>query len=693
MCLLLCGTRLFAQSNLSGTNPAQPTTLANSPTRDTNANKTNTAKWKTEEAHITYERLNTAKISIPDSSLHGFQHRPLASPYERDMGNLGSPTNNLLFTPEDRLGPTLGYHIFDPYRFNVDSLKFYNTNRPYSDFSYMLGSKLEQIASIMHSQNIKPNWNFMVEYHKLTAPGFYKIQRNNFDNFNLTTNYKSLDKHYVLYAAMVYNKEQHDENGGIVNDSELQNPNYNDRRTVDAAYQNDQYSLTRSSVSNVQRDFTLLLQHSYTWGRKDTTYNADSTQFTYKLVPHFSITHKMELSTEKHTYKDLTPDSLRYVTLFNQAFSNETNSYAFGEDSVYVQQKWFWVDNKILLNGFLGKPGKQLQFSAGIGDRYDQFISTPVSHLIQDSLPKQVYSIGRDKSSYINNYLVGEIRKEALLPGQWAYGAKTQFYFTGEAAGEFMFDASVGKELKKDIGSFVAGFKQQLNEAPYSYTTYENQFTQQSFSFNKESVTTLYATLESPRLRFSAGVKNYTIDNYIYVNENEVPAQYSQAFNLSQLWVRKMFKMGDFYLDNEIAYQQLAESAPIDVPKLMGREQLTYEQSLFKKALKVVFGIEARYTTNYHAAGYDAILNKFYYQSTYTTNNFPEMAVFINFRIKRFRAFIMGDQLQEFFVKNTITNVGTPVLNYNGTVGDTRLPVYATPDALIRFGFTWILVN
>ena len=69
------------------------------------------------------------------------------------MGNLGSPVNNLMFTPEDRAGPSLGYHINDVYRMNVDSLNYYSTNRPYSIFSYQLGSKLEQTASIMHSQN------------------------------------------------------------------------------------------------------------------------------------------------------------------------------------------------------------------------------------------------------------------------------------------------------------------------------------------------------------------------------------------------------------------------------------------------------------------------------------------------------------------------------------------------------------
>ena len=692
LCLLLCGGRVAAQSTLSGGNPGQPTTISNAPQRDTNANKSNTNKWKNEEARITYEKLNTSAISVPDTSLHSFQRPAYAPSWYTDLGNLGSPANNLMFTPEDRLGPTLGYHVFDVYRFNVDSLSFYNTNRPYSIFNYQLGSKLEQTAGIMHTQNIKPNWNFSAEYHKTNSPGFYQIERNNHDNACFTTNYKSLDRHYKLYAAMVYNKEQHDENGGLTTPDELLEANYNDRKTLDVAYANDFYSITRSTVSNVQRDFTFLLQHSYTWGNTDTTYNADSTQYSYRLTPRFSITHKMEISTEKHTYKDLSPDSLRYTTLFSTSFvNNGTGYYTAQTDSVFTQQKWFWIDNKLLLNGYAGTAEHQLKFSAGIGNRYDQFISQPVSNLIRDSLPKQLYAIGLDRSSIISNYLEGELKKEALHKQEWEYGANAKLFFTGQDAGNFLLHALVGREFNS--GSFVAGFREQLNSAPYSYTNYENQFTKLFFSFNDESVSQLYVTLASSSLRLSLGARSYFINNYIYINEQEQPAQYTIPFNLNQVWLRKVFKLGDVYLDNELTYQQEPANAPINVPMLMGRHQLSYERAMFKRALKIAVGLEVRYNTAYHPSGYDALLNRFFYQNTAYVSNTPVASVFLNFRIKRFRAFIIGDQLQEIFVRNTILYTGTPVPISNNGITGSITPVYAAPDALIRFGFTWAMVN
>lgn len=680
---LLCGSgRAICQTTL-------PTTRQ----RDTTQDKTNTGKWKDENAKVTYDQLNSAKIHTPDTSLHTYQRQPFLQPWARDLGNLGGPVNNLFFTPDERMGPSLGYHIFDVYRFNADSAKFYTTSRPYSVFSYQMGSKQEQMAGIMHTQNIRPNWNVGANYRKITSPGNYKTQRNNHDNFALTSNFKSLDKHYSLYGTMVYNKQQHDENGGITNVDDLTDPIFGDRKTIVTPYQSPTYSTTRSTVTNVQREFTVLLQHSYAWGVTDTMFedDEDTTKYSYTLTPRFSITHKTEISSEKHSYKDLSPDSLRYTTLFNRSFANKgTGYYALGGDSVFTGQEWFWADSRVLLSGFIGKEGRQLRFSVGPGIRYDQFISKPVSNIDPDSLPKVVYKTGYERKSEVNSYLAGELKKEALVEGQWEYGAAAQLYYTGEYAGNFSFNASLGKQLNDRKGSFVAGFRQQLNSAPYSYTDYQNVYVKKFFDFSKESVSSVYASLDISRIRLSGGVRSYVINNYIYMNEQGLPAQYTVPFTIPQAWIRKVFKLGNFYLDNEIVYQKVTDNIPVNVPSIMGRHQFSYEQALFKNAIKIATGVEVRYNDTYNPAGYNAQFNRFFFQKDVVVSNPPELSVFFNFRISRFRAFIMGDQLQQIFtIQNTLLYTGTPIVSATGI----QTPMYAAPNAMLRFGFSWAMVN
>ena len=581
--LSILGPAAFAQAPAGGG-------LGNQPKKDTSLNKTNNNKWKNEDARITYQQLNSEKIHRLDSGIHSFQHLSYLDTWTRDLGNIGGPATNLLFTPDDHFGPTLGYHVFDACAYNIDSLKYFNTNRPYSDFTYRLGSKLEQYVGIMHTQNIRPNWNVAVEYHKTTSAGYYKIDRNNNDNAYLTSNYRSLDKHYQLFFGLVYNKEQHDENGGLSNPGELDSVDasgakiYSDRRTIDVVNQNDAYSLTRSSVYNNMRQCTFLLQHSYAWGTSDTTYNEDSTQYSYKLAPRFSLSHKLELSTEKHTYNDLIPDSARYTSLFQQGFTNSgTGYYTAGEDSVFAQQKWFWVDNKFLFNGFIGKADDHTRFSAGVGTRYDLFTTTPAATLYTDSLPKLVKYAGQDQVSMINNYAEASIVKEAMKPGQWAYTAHAQMFVTGPDAGNFLLNASLGKELKKDIGFLEAGFQQQVNAVPYSYTYYANAWANDTFHLSHETINRLEVRLVLPRWHAYAGMRNYLIANYIYINQNLVPGQYTIPISMQQLWVRKVFHAGRFMLDNDFAIQQTPASAPVNVPFLMGHHQICYENALFKK--------------------------------------------------------------------------------------------------------------
>ena len=55
-------------------------------------------------------------------------------------------------------------------------------------------------------------------------------------------------------------------------------------------------------------------------------------------------------------------DSGDGMQLTGQQFTNNSNGgyYSAGGDSVYTVQKWFWIDNKLLLNGYLGKENKKV---------------------------------------------------------------------------------------------------------------------------------------------------------------------------------------------------------------------------------------------------------------------------------------------------------------------------------------------
>lgn len=648
--IFLCTTQVYSQQTIV---PGTPLTLQNAPQRDT-SKKTNTSDWSNQKAVIHYNKLNSQKTFHPDTSLHNFHRRKFSEPWYQNLGNSGSPVMNLMFTPANNVGPTLGYHAFDVYRFHPDSLQFYNTTRPFSSFTFQLGSKAEQLAQILHTQNINPNWNFAATYRKINSPGYYKIQRNNHDNGYFTTNYKGQQQHYQLKGAFIYNKEQTDENGGIVADSFLNNDRFDDRKTIPVLFENDGFSTRRSSVTNTLRDFSILLLHSYTWGEADTTYSEDSTQYSYRLIPRFSISHQLQLGSEKYWFKDRRPDSLRYTGLFEYDFA--------AGDSVFMFQKQSYTDNALMLNGFLGKEEKQLKFSAGIGIRTDNFTTGS--------------GTGSNSRNLFSSYLAGELRKEALQERQWNYGAEARFFLTGEYAGNFSLDAHLGKEISPAIGVIEAGFTQRLGSAPYNYTIFQNQYFSRTKTYTNESTSLIYGRISNERFKLSAGIRNYIMANYIYLDEAQQFAQSPGAFNITQIWLRKIFSAGIFALDNELAYQQKTGVSPVNIPAFMGRHQLSVETYVFRKALKIATGVDVRYHTGYKPAGYSAFFNRFYYQDTYSVSNNPEVSLFFNFKIKNFRAYVMGDHFQQFFTANNTASFR-----------------YPTQDAMIRFGFNWVMVN
>lgn len=626
--------------------------------------ESNTDEWHSSNINlkIYYKYLNSDKKHQPDSTIHTFHRKPHSQPWNMNLGNFGTATRSLLFRPEDRLGPTLGYHATDVYRIGIDSLKYYNTTTPYSEFAYKLGSKLEQKLSILHTQNIKPNWNFAAEYNRISSEGFFLLQRTAHDAGAFSTNYQSVNRRYKLNAGFTYNKTQQDENGGIVDISQLTDENYTTRSNVDIAYADAQAnsgsSIPRSLVVNKVRDYNAVLQQSYSWGSRDTLYNEDSTQMTIEYLPRFGITHKFQLSNQEYTYKDQKPDSLRYAPIFAQNFIGDGTS-----DSVFTRQKQNTIDNTVTLNGFFGPKDKQTEFSIGAGIRIDDFST----RFLRDA----------EFITQTSNYLVGTLQKEALEDKAWFYNANAKFYVTGPAAGNSLLHASAGRQFGDSLGVISAGVQQNINNAPYNYTTYINQYDTIRNTFNKESVTKAYLNIVSERYHVGLNVTNYLISNYLYMNSSQLADQYAPTFNLLQASLRKAFYWKGFVLDNEVTYQQNSVDAPVNVPSFMFRHQLSYERRIFKDALLIATGFQMRYYSPYNSAGYSPIFHRYYYRNDYFLVNDPVYAFFFNFKVQRFRCFITLDHIQQALVQqNFITTPG-----------------YPAQDIMMRFGFNWVLLK
>ncbi len=167
---LLQKTQINSGNNLPGTIPntqAKPNDSIGIKHRDDLADSIN----------ISYRYLDSLKSNRIDSSINDFNKHFSVPAHFVTLGNNGSPAYPVIFTPLLKAGWDAGFHAYDVYRFTIENTRFYKTTRPFTQITYLLASGKEQFINILHTQNIKPNWNAGFEYKLISAPGFFQSQK------------------------------------------------------------------------------------------------------------------------------------------------------------------------------------------------------------------------------------------------------------------------------------------------------------------------------------------------------------------------------------------------------------------------------------------------------------------------------------------------------------------------------------
>ena len=598
---------------------------------------------------LEYTLADTFK-RMPDSSILTLQQNPLLNSWQFDLGNFASASQSIFFDPVMDASLHLGLNALQSNLFLPKQIKYYNTTRPYTDAFYRIGTKQEQLIHLIHTQNVKPNWNVAINYRKIGSPGSYKLQKTNNDNASVSTNYISSNQRYQLHGSLVYNKIQQDENGGIIDENYLLYANYNDKRLIPVSIEAGSTGVNRSSITNYYRNLSLNLQQQYFIGKADSLYNIDSTEKIYSFKPIFGIRHTLYTNFDKCKYKDMRPDSSFYA---------QEGSFIFGNnDSVYSTTTLHQIGNSFSLLGNITVHQKTLQSEAGYGLEVESIFN------------------GLYEKQYLNNYVFANLKKESSQAKEWIYDAALQIYFTGNAIGNFNLHGQAGRNFSKKIGDIKVGLVQCVQTAPYLFTQYQTNFFTSTHSFNKQSISKLFLQYNNDFRRVHANLHYFLIGNYLYRDSNFHAVQYDKVFPLIQLQAQNEFRVSRFALQNILLFQQVSNTTPVHVPAIAARHILSYNTFIFKKKLQISTGLEVHWNTRYNADNYSPIYFGFGNQYSRLISNFPQCSYFFNFKVKRYRASIAFNELQQIFTRNNI--------NYSH---------YAAQNFSMHFGFHWVFIN
>jgi hypothetical protein len=614
---------------------------------------------------INFRFLDSTRLRGFDTNLIDFDKRVPLPWTQVHLGNLGTASRNLVFTPIMQPGWDHGFHAYDNYNFTVAETRFYNTTRPYTELNYVLGGRGEQMINVIHTQNIRPNWNFGIQYRLLNSPGLFQNQNVNHNNYRFSSWYQSKNKRYQNFIVMVGNKLQAGENGGVKDLKQLDSIGYEERSTIAvrlglAQPANRNFFQTNIGTGSFFTNASFLMRQQYDLGQKDSIVT-DSTVIPL-FYPRLRLEHTISYSTYKYRFIDKAVDSTYYKDFYN--------INAGGIDTFFIQDSWRELFNDFSIYQFPDAKNSQ------------QFIKVGASlQLLNGTLDS-----GRVTTKDHNFFVHGEYRNRTRNK-KWDIEANGTFYVNGLNAGDYQAYISLQRYLGAKIGYLKAGFHNVNRTPSYIYDQGSSFYLPQAspVTFNKENITNIFAELDQPRYKLRLTGSYYLVSNLAYFKNYYQPEQASSLFNVLQITAEKRFNLGKrgWNWKTAVILQQRAGDAPVNVPLITTRNTIGYDGNLGFKNLRISFGLEGRYFTSYKAPAYSPLLGQFYLQQDSTISlRLPDISAYMHFRIKTFNAYVRAENLNAFNPgKGGFVNNNIPTLNY------------PYQGLQIRVGIFWVFVN
>ncbi len=629
------------------------------------------SRAKAEESlTLTYYYADSLRVHKLDSSITDFTaYFPIPGTHIY-LGNTGSATRSIVFAPQLKSGWDPGFHAFDVYKRKLETVPFYNTTKPYTELNYALASKGEQIIEVLHTQNLKPYWNASFNYRLISAPGTFRNQKANHNNYVFTSWYQAPSKRYNNYFVILANKLQAEESGGIVNNNDLNEPAFMlDRfsvptniggrpiKTSGTFFNTTLYTGNRYSETNV------MMRQQYDLGKKDSLVT-DSTVIPL-FYPRVRFEHTLNYGRYQYRFQDLVNAERNNVP--DSAFYSRLNIHidSAGRDtSLLYLDKWREISNDFSIYQF--PDANNLQ----------QFIKLGLElQLLKGEL--------RTNRSLYNMIGHGEYRNRTRNQ-KWDIAAFGRLWLNGYNAGDYHAYISLQRLINPSIGSLQVGFENVNRTAPFIYNESSNFYLDGPKSFGKENTIHLFASVLQPKLRLRLNADYYLISNYLYLSDYYKLQQEGTLFNVLRISAYKTFNIGRFFRWHAEAYvQQKTGAAQLNFPSFYTRNRFGYEGKLGFRRLNIAIGTEIRYHTPYKADNYSPVLGQFFFQDSVTISNRPQIDAYLHFRIRSFKAFLRAENLNTMSLQN----------GFGFTHNNFAAPGYPTPGLIIRFGIFWSFVN
>lgn len=567
----------------------------------------------------------------PDTSLTDHEEiNPAFHLHYNFLGTLGSAANSQLFRPDNSVYTRPSINTYDLYLFDHDRIKYYKTNKRYSDLSYHNATFREQHIGILHTQNILKNWNAGFDFNRITVKDFLPNSDVFHSRFLVFTSYQSPNKRYAFFANGFTNVIKNQVNGGISNDSLFDNS-----ALTNVALKGLPVNLT--DAVNRFRKKSFSLSQYFDLGKKSDTTQQSGIKTWIRL--HHEITYEsgsfsyVDKSTDSSFYSDYfysttTYDSLHYTDLRNRAgiglpYLEEGSSFRknFSATAMLEHQSFRYSQRS-------DTSWENISLLGTIATR-------PDSNRLHFSLNGHYVLSGHDETSYSGDLFV-----------------HSPLYSFGELSAQLHTDN---------------------HKADLIYSLYEGNHFGWKNDFKNENLSFLTVSYELPVWKFKLEASVFNLDDYVFLSTSSRPEQAVSSIQVTQFMLSKNFKWRNFHFDNKFYFQSSTDIKRLPLPDLATTNALYYQGFLFKKAMLAQLGFDAHFNSAYYADAFMPATGLFYLQEQKKTGGYPVINFFFNMKIKTARLFLKFENLGDGLIQNTYTYV----------------PHYPQPGRVIKFGVDW----
>lgn len=525
-------------------------------------------------------------------------------------------------------------HHFNYYE--IEDINYFNVPTPLTELYFKTAFEQGQQLDAFFTINTSERFNFSLAYKGVRSLGNYQHNLASTGNFTFTTNYNTKNNKYRIKAHLAAQDVLNRENGGLDDESLLlfinDDSQFSDRGRLEVLFEDGENKL---------EGLRFYVDHEYELiGVKD------SINFTSLYVGNIT-----SYEDKNYEYRQLTP-----YEGFGEAYETAN------------------LSEKVKLEDFNVKG--YARFNNNIFGKLSAFIGYTDYNYGYDSV--LILNDGRIPNRLKGNIVETGASYEKQYRGFKLFG-KGAINVSGDFDGNYL---KAGASFALNEDNKVEGSISVHSVAPnFNFLLYQSDYVNYNWSSNFNNVKTQELRLDLTSKKFLNASVSYTgIDDYTYFaiegdDLTPTPQQYGERVDYLKIKAEKEFTYKRFALMNTVMYQQVVSGdAVFNVPQVVTRNSLYYQDHWFKRALFLQTGVNFKYFTKYNMNAYDPVLAEFYVQNEQELGGFPMLDLFFNAKVKQTRIFIKWEHFNTLFSsKNEYFSA----------------PGHPYRDAVIRFGLVW----